>query len=255
MALSASRNTPAREGRSYAIGLAASTTVHLGGLVCTNAAGFLVPGQTGTGLAAIGLAEDSATCGAVAGATVARVKAGCFRFGSAAGDDAVTLARIGRTVWIVDDETVAGNDGGGTRSPAGICIDVEAGGVWVNVGPGEVQPPAGTQVRHLTVPVATLQGAGVTRLVAPFAGTLTRIQTVIAGALATGDATLTAAIGGVAVTGGAVTITQAGSAAGDVDEATPSAANAVSPGSVISLTVGGTNSNAVGAMVTLTFSV
>ena len=87
----------------------------------------------------------------------------------------------------------------------------------------------------------TVTGTGVTRIVAPVAGTITAIRTVLNGALTVGDATLTAKIGANAVTGGVVTIAQASSAAGDVDSATPTAANTVAVGDVISLTCGGTN--------------
>lgn len=92
-------------------------------------------------------------------------------------------------------------------------------------------------------------GAAVRRIVAPIAGTITAIRTVLNGALTSGNATLTAKIGANAVTGGVVTITQASSAAGDVDSATPSAANTVAVGNVISLTAGGTNDASVTASV------
>jgi len=103
----------------------------------------------------------------------------------------------------------------------------------------------------LNVNVATLVGTGVTRVVAPKAGTITKIYSVISGALGTGDATLTASIGGAAVTGGVVTITQSGSAAGDVDSATPTALNTFAAGDVLEFTVGGTNDQAVNAQLTL----
>lgn len=70
-------------------------------------------------------------------------------------------------------------------------------------------------------------------VVAPVAGDITAVYTVIDGAIGTGDATITTKIAGTAVTGGAVTITQSGSAAGDVDSTTPTAANTVSAGQAI----------------------
>ncbi|MDI1227359.1 MAG: hypothetical protein PSY14_06730 [bacterium] len=81
--------------------------------------------------------------------------------------------------------------------------------------------------------------AAVIRFVAPFAGTIAKIRTVLNAALATGDATFTAAINGVAVTNGVVTATQAASAAGDRDEATPTAAKTFVAGDLITITVGG----------------
>lgn len=84
--------------------------------------------------------------------------------------------------------------------------------------------------------------AAVVTIVAPFAFSIARIDTVLlGGALATGDFTLTAAIDGNAVTNGVVTITQASSTAGDKDNATPSAANTGAAGATITLTGGGTS--------------
>lgn len=84
--------------------------------------------------------------------------------------------------------------------------------------------------------------AAVIRFASPVAGTIVKIQTVLNDALATGDATVTGAIGGAAITNGVVTITQSGSAAGDVDVATPTAAHTVAVGDLITLTVGGASS-------------
>lgn len=84
--------------------------------------------------------------------------------------------------------------------------------------------------------------AAVARFVAPVAGTITLVQTVLNGALATGDATFTTAIAGTGVTGGVVTATQSGSAAGDVDSATPTALNTVAVGDLITVTGGGSSS-------------
>lgn len=62
---------------------------------------------------------------------------------------------------------------------------------------------------------------------APFAGLITRLGTVLQGGAANGDAVVTGKIGATAITGGAVTITASGSAAGDLDEAYPTALNVV----------------------------
>lgn len=71
--------------------------------------------------------------------------------------------------------------------------------------------------------------------------TIEWISTAITDALTTGDATLTAAINGTPVTTGVVTITQSGSAAGDVDGVQPTAQNVIATGQTLTLTVGGTN--------------
>lgn len=97
---------------------------------------------------------------------------------------------------------------------------------------------------YVPLRIATLVGTGVYRVLSPYAGTNTAIYSVIEGVLTTGNATLTGKIGGSAITDGVITITQAGSAAGDKDSCAPSAANTVAQWDELSLTVGGTNATA-----------
>ena len=84
----------------------------------------------------------------------------------------------------------------------------------------------------------------VQRIVCLKAGTVDALYSVLEKApLAGGDVTITASINGTPMTGGVITITQSGSAIGDVDLATPTAANVVAEGDVIELTVGGSNTD------------
>lgn len=76
-------------------------------------------------------------------------------------------------------------------------------------------------------------------LVAPFNGAITKIYTVTDGAVSTADITITAKIGATGMTNGVVTIATSGSAAGDVDSATPSAANTITAGAAINFVVAG----------------
>lgn len=76
-------------------------------------------------------------------------------------------------------------------------------------------------------------------MVAPWAGTITGIRTVIDGVVSTADITITPKIGVTGMTNGVVTITQSSSAAGDVDTSTPSAANTVTAGQAFNLVVAG----------------
>lgn len=102
--------------------------------------------------------------------------------------------------------------------------------------------------------IATLVGTGVTYFVAPVAGTITAAYTATSGVLTTGDATITLAIGATPVTNGVITITQSGSAAGDIDTCTPTAANTVAAGNMIKATVGGTNATASSANLYIVIS-
>lgn len=97
---------------------------------------------------------------------------------------------------------------------------------------------------YIPIRVATLLGTGVSRVISKYAGTLTRVDSITEGVLTVGDATLTSKIAGAAVTTGVITITQAGSAAGDKDSCTPTGANTVAVGDELSLTCGGSNGTA-----------
>lgn len=274
-ALTGDRNTPERAGIDIVLPVAASTQIFAGALVALNASGFAIGGATAVGLKAIGRAEQNVdnSDGANGDLTI-RVKRGIFRYANSAGGDEIAAANIGAACYIVDDQTVAKTSDTGARSRAGRIVDVESLGVWVEVGRSPFDSDAGALLDAnnladvddaptaranigandvvLAFPdAAALDGTDPIRIVSPVAGTITSIRSVIDGALTTGDATLTAAIGATPVTDGVITITQSGSAAGDADAATPSAANVVAAGDVISITPGGTNDAARTAAVTL----
>lgn len=87
--------------------------------------------------------------------------------------------------------------------------------------------------------IADLTAEATHYMVMPHAGSITKIWSVTNGSVATADITLTFNIGAVAITNGVVTIATAGSAAGDVDSATPTAANVVTAGAAINFVVTG----------------
>ena len=69
-------------------------------------------------------------------------------------------------------------------------------------------------------------------------------------AISSANAALSFEIGGVAVGGGAITVTQSGSAAGDVDTAEPTAANDVAEGGSIEMITDGASTNTIKLVVT-----
>jgi hypothetical protein len=87
--------------------------------------------------------------------------------------------------------------------------------------------------------LADLSTASSTFVVAPWRGKIVRAYSTIHAAITTTNATWTMEINGTAVTGVSVTVTQSGSAAGDVDIGTPTAANYVNEGDVIEFISGG----------------
>lgn len=250
MALSADRNTPRLTGDIREPGVGAGQKVFAGALVCRNAAGYAVKGTAARGLVGMGRAEAQVdNTGGSNGDVRVRVREGVFRFGNSADGDLITVADIGRVAWVVDDETVAKTSGAATRSPAGIIVDVDTLGVHVLMGEAVLAAIVSLGTVIVQARVTTLVGTGSYYAVAPVAGRVTKIWSVIEGVLTTGNATLTGKINGAAITDGVITITQASSAAGDVDSATPSALNIVAAGDALAVTVGGTNATASAAQV------
>lgn len=112
-------------------------------------------------------------------------------------------------------------------------ITVESGGAMVDSSGASLLKDL------ITLDIADGSAEATYYVVCPNAGTISKIWTVIDGAVSTADITVTASIGATAVTDGVVTIATAASAAGDVDSATPSAANTVTAGQAVNFAVTG----------------
>ena len=102
----------------------------------------------------------------------------------------------------------------------------------------------------LTAKVTDISTAASTFVAVPDAGNIVKIYTSIKNAITTADAAITFEIGGTAVTNGAITVTQSGSAAGDVDSSTPTAANRVEEGQSIEIISDGASATACEMIVT-----
>lgn len=126
------RNTPHKGSELIAAPVAAGVSIPAGTIVCASATGFATPGATATTLAYLGMADANVDNSAGAdGAVSVPVRRGrAFKWVNDAGDP-VTQASLGRTCYIVDNQTVAKTNGANTRSQAGIVIAVDADGVWV----------------------------------------------------------------------------------------------------------------------------
>lgn len=88
-------------------------------------------------------------------------------------------------------------------------------------------------------------------LVSPFSGTVKSIYSAIDRAISTANCVLTATLDSVAITGGTLTITQSGSAAGDIDSAACTALNTITAGHAIKISSDGANgsSDSASAMI------
>lgn len=134
VALTAARNTPAAIGDIRQVPVAANAVIFQGAKVQLNAAGFAVPASATAANVTIGRAEQGVdNTGGANGAKTLDVKRGRFRFANSAAGDLITRTEIGKTVYVVDDQTVAKTNNAGARPAAGICYDVDALGVWVEI--------------------------------------------------------------------------------------------------------------------------
>lgn len=110
------------------------------------------------------------------------------------------------------------------------------------------------QPQAITLDITTLNTVTDYYLVMPYACTINKIYTVIDAAVATADKTITSSIGGVDVTNGALTITSAASAAGDIDSCTPTAANSVGAGAALKLAATGGSTGDTRCHVTIIYT-
>lgn len=264
-AVTDARNTKTRDGRSFELTVKTGETIYQGTLCVLDTNGELVAAVPGTSFVGGYIATKTVTS-APAGT---QLKVESNMVAKFANGDSITATSIGDAAYGFDNATVKKTATG--LSVVGYIEQVDSDGVWVRLMPVIVSGLAAAnnlsdvgsvdiarlnlKANRLIMTVcdgAALDGTATERAVYAVTedGTVKKLYSVIDGALATGDATLTGKIGGVAITNGAITITQAGSAAGDVDSATPTAANVISQGGTLEVTVGGTNSAARKARVT-----
>ncbi len=112
-----------------AIPVKAGTKLFSGGLVCTDATGYAVPGSASTTLKCWGIAEaDVDNTLGVNGALFVRVRRGAFNLNVGTAGDALAQANVGAMVFIIDDNTVGLTNGSATRSVAGKFLGFETDG-------------------------------------------------------------------------------------------------------------------------------
>lgn len=130
-------NSTERAGEVISIPVAAAKKLYAGTIIAEDASGNAVNASDTANLKVLGRAQETIdNSGGSAGDLSIRVKRGCFYFANSSGSP-VTAAYKGKKVYIEDDHTVsisAGTNG----IVAGRCIDIDAGGVWVDtkVAPG-----------------------------------------------------------------------------------------------------------------------
>jgi len=128
-ALSAARDTPMRTGELLAASVASNTTLYAGAMVALNATGYAVPASDATGLKVLGRCEASVVNAGADGAAIVTIRRGVFRW---ANGDTFTRADIGTLAVVEDDATVQKAASATYDIIAGLIVDVDSDGVWVD---------------------------------------------------------------------------------------------------------------------------
>lgn len=119
-------------GPDRALPAAANAIIFEGAMVQINNAGNAVKASATVANVTIGVALETVdNTGGANGAVSVKTRRGTYRFANSAAGDLIARTEIGKTVYVVDDQTVAKTDATGTRPAAGRCFDVDAQGVWV----------------------------------------------------------------------------------------------------------------------------
>jgi hypothetical protein len=125
----------------------------------------------------------------------------------------------------------------------------------VTAGTGVLRNLLETEISQVTDVISVLFSdvttAGSLYFAAPYNGVITKLQSVINGALASADEKIRLRLGGVAVTDSEITIANSGSAAGDVDTASPSSGNSVTAGQAVQVQTDGASSGGASCVVTV----
>jgi hypothetical protein len=140
MALAAGRKPAQLDHIDYffqLVPMAANVTIFQGAMVDKAATGGMFkPGATNATDKCRGIAVETKTNGAVAGATKVKIAYGVWKMKNSTSVDLITEADIGSDCFVVDDETVAKTSATNTRHVAGTVYKIDTdGGVFVHFKP------------------------------------------------------------------------------------------------------------------------
>lgn len=140
---------------------------------------------------------------------------------------------------------------GERHEPKGIA-SASSGQVYIadGGGSGSWTDPKTQITLPLSIVIADVSTAETVYVAIPYAGTITGVWSILEGAIATGDATITVK-NSAGTSMGTLTITQSGSAAGDVDSNTSLTNNAVTDADYITVETDGASTNTVKLWLTI----
>jgi hypothetical protein len=160
-------------------------------------------------------------------------------------------------------ETLTGSD---LHEPKGVAAsainkvyvaDGAGSGTWQQIAAAQINTSSikNTNKVFITYTIDDISTAASHWVVPGIAGDIVGITSVLHGVIATADANITFEIAGTAVTGSALVVAYSGSAAGDVDTSTPSAANTVTAAQPVEIITDGASTNTIKLTVTLEMDV
>ena len=132
--LTADRHTREGQGDTREFLVAATEVIFAGSVVEMDATGHAIAATAGVSQNYVGVNNERAvdnSAGADGDKTV-RVMRGEFGL-NIDGGDPVTVADVGSTVYLVDDNTIGATDAGATLSPLGVLFDVRDGQAYVTI--------------------------------------------------------------------------------------------------------------------------
>jgi hypothetical protein len=147
------------------------------------------------------------------------------------------------------------NKGVSTATDNTVATAASGATAWQKVNANMIDTTSifGTNVFYLTCNLVDVSTAETAYLVVPFTGTLTKVETILGGAISGADATVTVS-NTAGLSAGTLTIAQSGSAAGDIDTLTPASNNSFAAGTKISIATDGASTTAARLFITLTFT-
>ena len=133
--LTKDRNTRRGGGDNRNLPVKASTILYAGAVIELDSTGHCIQATAATGKNYVGVNSDRTVdnSGGADGDETVQVTRGEWGFDNSAGGEALTVADIGSTCYLVDDHTVGKTDAGGTLSALGTVFDVRDGQVYVTI--------------------------------------------------------------------------------------------------------------------------
>lgn len=125
-------DTPTRDGR-YIVIVQGSNTIYAGTMVCADSSGLAEHATDAASKKVIGRAEvtQDNTGSSYSSTRTIKIRTGIFRWTNG---DSFTDANIGDLAYVEDNQTVQTAASASSDSIAGVIVDVDDDGVWVDTG-------------------------------------------------------------------------------------------------------------------------